>query len=83
MLTFLASLFRSAPPQPVRLCKDCRWHEMVVFYPKCKHPKAGKVNLVTGESEYDYCTVQRMIEGSMAGRLRLCGKQARWFEPRA
>ena len=78
MLAFLKSFLRSAPVRPVPFCRDCRWREAVDLHPKCQSPQAARTNVVTGEIEQHYCSVARMEY-----LINLCGKQARWFEPRA
>ena len=58
------------------ICKDCRFFiesDQSVVFAKCKASET--LNLVTGEPDFDYCSIER----NSTSPLR-CGESARYFE---
>jgi len=71
----------------MKLCKDCKWcssdregffSSKISKFSKCGYEESGsRYVLVTGNvnDSNDYCATQR-------GSEYLCGKDAKWFEPK-
>lgn len=56
-----------------KLCIDCKWYEKVLSE-FCHSPKHAR-NLVDGEVPIMSCYTTRYSS-------KLCGKSAKWFEPK-
>jgi len=60
-----------------KICKDCKWCKNIYptyTYAECNNPKSIiSIDLVNGEVEYHYCSVNREDN-------RSCGKSGKWFE---
>jgi hypothetical protein len=75
------------------LCVNCCFHEKGRFgLDMCRAPQNLKTDmrrsLVTGKSEepewrYDLCETHRADDRLAALMMRTCGKQGRWFQPKA
>jgi hypothetical protein len=58
----------------MKFCKDCKFKGSGYAYMWCQHPNNG-TNLVSGESNLVPAITNRESKF-------LCGKEARWFEPK-
>lgn len=59
-------------PDPILLCKDCKYCEPSLSGPQCLHPEAKTIDYVLGNDRQMGCD---------AMRIRVCGPQGRFFEP--
>ena len=60
----------------MKLCIECKWHELVGAEHRCVCPWTRSQDLVTGLDNVRYCRVERM----QGGRLTTCGEEGKHWE---
>ncbi len=60
----------------MKFCKDCKWYRIINGVCLCFRKDYGR-SLVTGELEYESCSVDRNIKHE-----DYCGREAKFFEAR-
>jgi len=70
----------------MKYCKDCKWFEKsstgLSHFAKCICPKVLEKDLVDGEIQSTFCSIQRSVNTNVFHFENYCSEEGKLFEPK-